>query len=431
MKTIKVGIIGCGVVGSGVVEVLRENAKVIELRIGAKIELAAVADKIFPKNVKVDKKIFTSDGFALCRNPEIDIVVETVGGMGIAAEFIKIALENGKHVITANKALLSEKGFPLFQLASKQKKLLLFEAAVGGAIPIVRTLKMDFAGERITEMKGILNGTCNYILTQLTAGGVEFADALKAAQVAGYAEADPTLDIEGIDTAHKIALMAMLAWGAKVDFKKIQITGITSLTAADFELAKRLGYVIKLIAIAKKESDELEINISPTLLPAESTLSKIGGVINAVQIYGKNLGSCLLSGRGAGSLPTATAVVGDIIEAARDTLIGKSAVPVCGYQPEKLVEFKMRKIEESVSAYYLRFSVKDLPGVIRDISAILAKHNLSIHTFLQFEEHHPSSYRPIAMVLHPAKFGDVKRAVAAIDKLKCVDRKTLVLPVAK
>ncbi|MDD3066972.1 MAG: homoserine dehydrogenase [Candidatus Gracilibacteria bacterium] len=429
MKTIKVGIIGCGVVGSGVVRVLQENAKVIELRVGSKIEIAGVADRVFPKGVKIEKKIFTSDGFALCRNPEIDIIVETVGGMGIAAEFIKTALENGKHVITANKALLSEKGFPLFQLASQQKKLLLFEAAVGGAIPIIRTLKMDFAGEKITQMKGILNGTCNYILTQLTEGGIEFADALKAAQEKGYAEADPTLDIEGIDTAHKIALMAMLAWGVKVDFKKISITGITGLTAADFDLVKRLGFVIKLIAFAKKESSELEIHVSPTLLPADSALAKIGGVINAVQIYGKNMGSCLLSGRGAGSLPTATAVVGDIIEAARDTLIGKSAVPVCGYQPEKLVEFKICKIEESTSAYYLRFSVKDLPGVIRDISTILAKHNLSIHTFLQFGKPHPDNYRPIAMVLHPAKFGDVKRAVVEIDKLKCVDRKTLILRV--
>ena len=428
MKTIKVGIIGCGVVGSGVVRVLQENAKVIELRVGNKIEIAGVADRVFPKGVKIEKKIFTDDGFALCRNPEIDIIVETVGGMGIAAEFIKTALENGKHVITANKALLSEKGFPLFQLASKQKKLLLFEAAVGGAIPIIRTLKMDFAGEKITQMKGILNGTCNYILTQLTEGGIEFADALKAAQEKGYAEADPTLDIEGIDTAHKIALMAMLAWGVKVDFKKIPITGITKLTAADFDFAKRLNCVIKLLAVAKKEGKEIEIHVSPTLLPADSALAKIGGVINAVQIYGENMESCLLSGRGAGSLPTATAVVGDIIEAARDTLVGKSAVPVCGYQPEKLVEFKMRKAGEITNAYYLRFSVKDVPGVIRDISTTLAKHKLSIHSFVQFAKPHPETFCPVVMVLHPAKLGEVQKAVAEIDKLRCVNQKTLILP---
>ncbi len=426
MKSIKVGILGFGVVGSGVVKVLQKNAQAITQRVGAKIEIAAIADLDIKtdRGVKVDRKILTKDGFAVCRDPNIDVIVETVGGMGIASKFIEAALENGKHVVTANKALLSEKGGDLFTLAEKKNALLLFEAAVGGAIPVIRTLKTDLAGEKIESVYGILNGTCNYILTKLANEGGDFSEVLKEAQEKGFAEADPTLDIEGGDTAHKIALLASLAFGAKVDFKKIHIEGITKLTASDFEFARRLNRVIKLVAVAKQENGEMEIRVHPTLLPKDSPLAKIDDVVNGILLRGKNVGEILLSGPGAGSLPTATAVVGDIIEAARG-----SNIPSRGIAQKDLQKFPIKKIEEVESEHYLRFNVKDQPGVVRDISNVFAKHKLNIRDILQLDLKEFEKDVPFVVLLHKAPEAKVRKAIGEIDKLKCVRGKTVVLKV--
>jgi homoserine dehydrogenase len=431
MKSINVGIIGFGVVGSGVIKVLQRNSKIISDRTGANLKVAAIADldTKSDRGVKVDKKILTTDGFAVCADPKIDIVVELVGGTGIAGKFIETALQNGKHVVTANKALLSEKGEKLFELAEKKNKLLLFEAAVGGAIPVVRTIKTDLAGEKIEKIYGILNGTCNYILSKLSEGGVDFTDVLKEAQKKGYAEADPTLDVEGGDTAHKIALLAMLAWGAKVDFKKLHVEGITKLAAADFEFAKRLDRVIKLVAVAKKDNGSIEIRVSPTMLPADSTLAKISGATNAVSIYGNSAGEILLSGQGAGSLPTATAVVGDIIEAARASSCGCASVPIRGAQADKLKAYPIKKIDEIDSEYYLRFTVKDQPGVIRDISGVLAKHKLNVRDILQMDLHEFDKEVPLAVILHKANEAKLRKAVSDIEKLSCTKGRTVVLRV--
>jgi homoserine dehydrogenase len=437
MKSVRVGLLGFGVVGSGVVKVLQQNAELISQRTGVKLELAAIADLDLKsdRGVKVDKKILTNDGFAVCSDPKIDVIVELVGGTGVAAKFIETALQNGKHVVTANKALLSEKGEALFQLAEKQGKLLLFEAAVGGAIPVVRTIKEDLAGEKIEKIYGILNGTCNYILSKLSKGGVEFADVLKEAQAKGYAEANPTLDIEGGDTAHKIALLAMLAWGAKVDFKQIHVEGITKLAASDFEFAKRLDRVIKLIAVAKKENGAIEIRVNPTLLPADSALAKIGGVTNGIAIYGKSLGEILLSGPGAGSLPTATAVVGDLVEVARVVACNCgcacqcSGAPIRGVQPKQLKAYPIKKIDEIESEYYLRFNVKDQPGVIRDISGVLAKYKLNVRDIFQLDLQEFKKDVPLAIILHRAKEADLRKAVAELDKLSCVKGRTVVIRV--
>lgn len=434
---IRIGLLGFGVVGSGVVKVLQRNARAIAERVGAKVELAAIADLDLKRDrgVKVNRKILTKDGLAVCRNPAIDIVIELVGGTGIAAKFIETALRNGKHVVTANKALLSEKGEKLFALAGKQSRLLLFEAAVGGAIPVVRTLKTGLAGERVERIYGILNGTCNYILSKLAAGGGEFKDVLKEAQKKGYAEADPTLDIEGKDTAHKIALLAMLAFGAKVDFKKIYVEGITKLSAADFEFARRLNRVIKLVAVAKKENGKIEIRVHPTLLPAASPLAKINGVINGVLLCGENLGEILLSGPGAGSLPTATAVVGDVIEAARallcdcDCRCNCGSAPVRGVAPKDLKALPIKPIAEVESEYYLRFSVKDQPGVIRDISNALARHKLNIRDILQLDLGEFKKDVPLVILLHSAKEAVVCKAVREIDRLGCSRGKAVVLRV--
>jgi len=430
---VRVGIIGFGVVGLGVVKVLQKNSAEIEKRVGKKIEITAIADLDLKtdRGVKVDRKILTTDGFSVCSNPEIDIVVELVGGMGIAAKFIEAALRNGKHVITANKALLSEKGEKLFQLAEKKGKLLLFEAAVGGAIPIIRTIKTSLAGERIEKIYGILNGTCNFILTKLAdpstgSGQVsgDFEEVLKEAQQKGFAEADPTLDISGGDTAHKIALLASLAFGARVDFKKIHVEGITELAPADFEFARRLNRVIKLVAVAKKENGEIEIRVHPTLLPKNSPLAKIDGVTNAVSIHGKNLGEIILSGLGAGSLPTATAVVGDIVEAVRG-----SQIPICGIPQKDLQKFPIKKITEIESEYYLRFGVRDQPGVIRDISNVLTKYKLNVRDILQLDLQEFKKEVPLAMILHKNSESKIRKAVGEINRLKCVAGKTVILRV--
>ncbi|MCF7845769.1 MAG: homoserine dehydrogenase [Candidatus Peribacteraceae bacterium] len=430
MKSLKIGLLGFGVVGSGVVKVLQKNAREISARVGKKIELAAIADLDLKsdRGVKVDRKILTKDGFAVCRDPKIDIVVETVGGTGIAAKFIETALRSGKHVVTANKALLSEKGAPLFALAEKQGKLLLFEAAVGGAIPIIRTLKTDLASEKIEKVFGILNGTCNFILTKLANEGGEFSAVLAEAQKNGFAEADPTLDIEGGDTAHKIALLASLAFGAKVDFKKIHVEGITKLSPADFEFARRLNRKIKLVAVAKHDpstsSGQVEIRVHPTLLPADSPLAKIDGVTNGILLRGKNLGELLLAGPGAGSLPTATAVVGDIIEAARG-----STIPSRGVPEKSLQNFPIKKIDAVESEFYLRFSVKDTPGVISDISRVLAKNKLNIRDILQLDLKEFKRDVPLAVLLHKNSEAKVRKAVAEIDKLKCVSGRSFLLHV--
>ncbi|MFH0776571.1 MAG: homoserine dehydrogenase, partial [Patescibacteria group bacterium] len=311
----------------------------------------------------------------------------------------------------------------------KMGKLLLFEAAVGGAIPIIRTLKTDLAGEKIEKVFGILNGTCNFILTKLANEGGEFAAVLKEAQKNGFAEADPTLDIEGGDTAHKIALLASLAFGAQVDFPKIPVEGITKLSPADFEFARRLKRKIKLVAIAKKDdpstsSGQVEIRVQPTMLPLDSKLAKIEGVTNGILLRGKNLGELLLAGPGAGSLPTATAVVGDIIEAARD-----SKIPSRGIPEKALQKFPIKKFDAIESEFYLRFAVKDEPGVIQEISKVLAKFALNIRDILQLDLKEFKKDVPLAVLLHKNSEAKVRAAIAVIDKLKCVRGKTVLLHV--
>lgn len=428
---INIGILGFGTVGSGVVKILQENYELISKKISAQIKVAAIADLDIEtdRGIEVDRSILTKDGLALCSNPDIDIIVELVGGTGVAAEFIESALKNGKHVITANKALLSEKGSELFEMAEKQDKLLLFEAAVGGAIPIVRAIKTSFAGENIEKIYGILNGTCNYILTKLAKGRVEFADVLKEAQDKGFAEADPTLDIEGIDAAHKIALLAMLNWGTKVDFKKVYVEGITNLISHDFDFAKRLKRVIKLVAVAKKENGELELRVHPTLLPEDSALAKVDGVVNAVSVCGPNLGECLLSGFGAGSLPTATAVVGDIVEAAKAIVSKNFCAPIRGVSPDAVTEIPVKKIEDVVSEYYLRIDVDERPGVIRDVATALANHDLSIKDILQLDILDFEKPVPIVIILQPAKEATVREAVKEIESLDCTSGKAVVIRV--
>jgi len=431
MQKINLGIIGCGVVGTGVVQILQQHAKVIEQRLGARLVITAIADTYIKRrrDIKLPKGVLTTDGMALCTDPAIDIIIELVGGTGIAGQFVEAALKHGKHVITANKALLSEKGTPLFKLAEKQSLQLLFEAAVGGTIPVIRTIKQDLAGDQIERMYGILNGTCNFILSKMAAEGADFAPTLKEAQQLGFAEADPTLDVSGGDTAHKLALLAMLAWGTDIPFKKIHTEGITELSAADFAFAKRLGRVIKLVAVGKRNKDDIELRVHPTLLPADSMLAKIDGSTNAVMLHAAAAGDVLLSGAGAGSLPTASAVVGDIIEAARTVIDGSTAVPNRGMQPDQISQLPIKPIGETVSGFYLRFVVKDQSGIIQSISAVLVKYKLSIRDILQLDLHEFTQAVPLAIVLHPAQEQTVRLAIRELNKLRCMAERVVVLRV--
>jgi len=459
MNTIKVGVVGCGVVGSGVCQLLTKHAKHIAGRVGARVQLAAVADRSLAnaKKLKLPKSTqLVKDGFALAADPAIDIVVELIGGTTVAYDLVKIALENGKHVVTANKALLAERGDKLFQLAEKNGVQLLFEAAVGGAIPVVRTIKQDLAGDRIDRVFGILNGTCNFILTKMAAEGVDFAPTLREAQQLGYAEADPTLDISGGDTAHKIALLASLAFGTTVNFKKVHIEGITELSAADFSFAEKLGRVIKLIAVAKQAKagpstglsnghtagQALELRVAPTLLPADHLLAKIDGSTNAVQLHAAGAGDVTLVGAGAGSLPTASAVVGDVVEAARSVILSQSkydrlsfdklrmtGVPNLGTQEGDMQTLPISPIGETTSGFYLRFAVKDQPGIVQAISTVLTKNHLSIRDMLQLDLHEFTQAVPLAVVLHPAEEQKIRHAVRELNRLRCMAEKVVVLRV--
>lgn len=428
MQKIRIGLIGFGVVGSGVVKILQQNQKLLQRKTGIKIELAALADLDLKskRGVKVDPKILTTDGLKICRDPNIDLIIETVGGLGFAAQVIATALQNDKHVITANKALLAEKGAQLFDLAQKRQKQLLFEAAVGGAIPIVRTLKTSLAGEQITKITGILNGTSNFILTKLAQGGREFQTVLQEAQKLGFAEADPTLDLSGGDAAHKIALIARLAFDNQIPFSQIFVEGITKLASADFEFAKLLHHKIKLIALAKRHPNALEIRVNPTLLPEKSPLAKIDGVTNAVSFSSKNLGEITLAGPGAGSLPTATAIISDLLEVSQIIFSAKITKPAKTPFFQKL---PLQKIEAVPSEYYLRFLVRDKPGVIATISKILAKYSLGIRDILQLDLKEFKKAVPLAIILHPAIEKNVRAALQAIEQAHCIQKSPVCLHV--
>lgn len=418
MQKIHLGIIGFGVVGSGVVKILLQNKQIFQKRLGLEIELTALADLDLKtqRGVKIDPKILTTNGLKVCRDPKIDLIIETVGGQNFAKQVILTALQNNKHVITANKALLAEQGSQLFSLAQKKQKLLLFEAAVGGAIPLVRTLRTDFRGEQLLKIAGILNGTSNYILTALAKGQRKFSEVLAEAQKLGFAEADPTLDLSGYDAAHKIALIARLAFDTIIPFSQIPITGITNLISADFKFARLLKHTIKLIAEINYCKNSLEIHVQPTLLPDDSLLSKVAGVTNAVTFFGQNCGEITLAGPGAGSLPTATAIIADVLEATqriqqeRSKLGPQAAVPLLNKIP-------LQKNSLLKNEYYLRFLVRDEPGILAKITNIFGKFELNIRDILQLDLKEFKKAVPLAIILHQA---DEKRVQAALQKIKTI-----------
>lgn len=428
--SIQIGIIGFGCVGTGVVKTLLQNSELISQRLGDKIEIKKICDRkaTSDRGTGIALEKLTTDVNEILDDPEIQIVVELIGGINPAKDFLLKALEKGKHVVTANKKLLAEEGTELFNLAQKNKLFLNFEAAVGGAIPIIRTIKEGFASEKIEAVYGILNGTTNYILTKLEKGEADFAEVLKEAQAAGYAEADPTADIEGHDAAHKIKIIAQLAFGIDFNFADIYKKGISQLNAVDFAFAKSMGYKIKLLAFAVNYQNQFDIRTEPVLLKKKTELANVRGVTNAVLIKGSNLKEIILTGPGAGELPTASAVVGDIIEIARDINIKQStAVPVLGYQSSQIKKVTLTPIVDLKNKYYFRVDVLDQPGVLAQMSQIFADLDISINAVIQ----NPTQVDviPVMLTVHPTTRAKIEAAASEINKLSFVKKDSFVMPI--
>jgi homoserine dehydrogenase len=419
MKEIGVGIIGMGTVGAGVVQVLQENGSEIERRLGARLRLVRVADKDIEtdRGVAVDRGLLTTQVTDVLENPEIQIVVELVGGYEPAKTFLLRAIENGKHVVTANKALLAVHGDEIFAAARARDVDVGFEASVGGGIPILRAVREGMAANRVRTVLGILNGTTNYILTEMKDKGEAFERVLREAQRLGYAEADPTFDVEGVDAAHKITLLATMAFGCRVPFAEVFTEGIRKITPQDIEYAADFGYDIKLLAVAKQDGKRVDVRVHPTMIPSSHLLADVRGVYNAVYVDADFLGPSLYYGQGAGRRATASAVVGDIVELARNVQRGIAwRVPPRAYQEEALGVARLKPIEEVVCQYYLRFTALDKPGVLSKISGILGEYGISIESVVQ-KGRDAGQAVPLVFMTHEAKEADVRQALGEIDTL--------------
>jgi len=422
MRTIHVGLLGCGTVGTGVARILIENRDLIMARVGAPLNLKRVADidQETDRGIRFGEGVFIGDAFKVVDDPDIDIVVEMIGGEKVAKDLILRAIDNGKPVVTANKALLAVHGNAIFRAAMDRGVDLAFEASVGGCLPIIKSLRESLAGNHIKSMAGILNGTCNYILSRSTDDGSSFKDVLVEAQKNGFAEADPSLDIEGTDTAHKLAILTALAYGMEINLNDIYIEGISKITPMDIEFAGQFGYRIKLLAITKNTGDAVEARVHPTMIPFSNPLSGVNGVLNAVTISGDAIGDMMLYGYGAGMMPTASAVVGDIVDLARNLLSGSMGrVPLLSFQLDHIRKIPVLPMEETRVHYYFRFSALDRPGVLSKISGILGDYDISIKSVHQKGRRTNGSV-PIVMLTHLAKEADVRKALSDIYDLDVV-----------
>ncbi|MCK4487718.1 MAG: homoserine dehydrogenase [Desulfobacterales bacterium] len=429
MKQIHIGLLGFGTVGSGMVKILLENREVIESRLGASLALKWIADLDLERDrgVAVDASLLTTDAEMVVDDPEVDIVVELVGGYEPAKSFILKAIENGKHVVTANKALLAAHGDEIFSAASRKGVEVGFEASVGGGIPLIRSLKEGLVADRIESLFGILNGTANYILTKMTDQARPFSKVLEEAQALGYAEADPTFDIEGIDTAHKLTILLAIAYGVPIDSEAVYTEGISKVTPLDIKFIKEFGYCIKLLAISKDDGEAIEARVHPTLIPDDSMLANVNDAYNALYIKGDAVGNVMLYGPGAGMMPTGSAVVSDLVDVARNILtdaVGR--VPSVGYQPAGVKARRIKSIEELKTEYYFRVSAEDTPGVLSKISGILGKHQISIKSVHQKGRDLVGAV-PIVMITHEAKEAAVRMALSEIDQLDVVKDKTVLI----
>lgn len=428
---LKVGLLGFGTIGTGVVRVFQQNAELMRRRTGVDLRLVRVADldTITDRGVILPEGVLINDADVILNDPEIDVVIELIGGYKPALQFILKAIANGKHIVTANKALMAVHGQEVIEAASRAGVDVMFEAAVAGGIPVISAIKENLCANRFTTVLGILNGTCNFILTKMTDEGSDFAPVLAEAQKLGYAEADPTFDIEGVDTAHKIALLAALCFGTKIDFNKVYTEGITKITSVDIDFAKQMGYKIKLLAIGKQCDGAVEVRVHPTMIPEDYQLAEVDGVFNAVRLSGDFLGPALLYGSGAGMDATASAVMGDVMAIARSICSGASGrTPIMGYCQDEIIDQPMLSMNDITSKYYLRFTTLDQTGVLAKISTILGQHNISIQSMIQPERHEPD-YVPIVLMTHEAKEQNVMAALAEIDQLEIIQRPTCLIRV--
>jgi len=422
MKELKVGLLGFGTIGTGVVKMFQKNAELMEQRLGARLSLARIADLDITsdRGVALENGMLTSRVEEVLDNPQIDIVIELIGGYEPARSFVLRAIENGKHVVTANKALLAIHGDEIFGAAEKHGVEVFFEAAVGGGIPVISAIKESLCANRFGSVFGILNGTCNYILSRMTSEGEDFDLVLKDAQVQGYAEADPTFDIEGVDAAHKLALLMSLCFGTRVRFEDIYTEGISSISALDIQFAREFGYKIKLLAISKKDNGRIEARVHPTMIPLNQPLADVDGVFNAVCLSGDFVGPIMLYGLGAGMEATASAVMGDVMAIGRNLLAGaKVRTPSMGYVMDQVTELAIKSMDDVETQYYLRFAATDKPGVLAQISGILGRHDISIASMIQPERREGGAV-PIVLMTHEAREANIRRALLEIDALQVV-----------
>jgi homoserine dehydrogenase len=423
VQSVKIGILGLGTVGSGTVSVLKRNAREISRRAGRDIEIFAAADKELDKARSCDLTgiNLTEDAFSVVNNPDIQIVVELIGGTGVARDLVMQAIENGKHVVTANKALIAMHGNELFAKAQEKGVTIAFEAAVAGGIPIIKAMREGLAGNRIEWLAGIINGTGNFILTEMREKQRNFADVLAEAQALGYAEADPTFDVEGIDAAHKLTIMASIAFGIPLQFYKCYTEGISKIAQEDVQYAADLGYRIKHLGIAKKTAQGVELRVHPTLIPERRLLANVNGVMNAVVVKGDAVGPTLYYGAGAGSEPTASAVVADIVDIVRAlTSDPENRVPHLAFQPDAIKDTPILPMSDVVTSYYLRIQTEDKPGVLANITRIFSEQGINIEAILQKQPEDDEGLVPIIMLTQPVAEKNMDEAIAQIEALDTV-----------
>jgi homoserine dehydrogenase len=428
MKPINVGLLGIGTVGGGTWTVLTRNQQEITRRAGRPIQISVVADKnlALARNVTGGACRVTDDAFSVVADPNVDIVVELIGGYGVAKQLVLKAIENGKHVVTANKALLAVHGNEIFAAAQKKGVMVAFEAAVAGGIPIIKALREGLTANRIQWIAGIINGTTNFILSEMRDKGLAFDVVLKEAQRLGYAEADPTFDIEGVDAAHKLTIMSAIAFGIPMQFDKAYIEGISNLEAEDIKYAEQLGYRIKLLGITRRAEHGIELRVHPTLIPAKRLLANVEGAMNAVLVKGDAVGSTLYYGKGAGAEPTASAVIADLVDVTRmHTADPENRVPHLAFRPDAVADIPVLPMAEVLTSYYLRLRVVDKPGVLADITRILADQQISIDAMLQREPHEGEGETDIIILTHVCYEKAADAAIARIESLAVVKRKVI------
>ncbi|MGZ8218662.1 homoserine dehydrogenase [Methylomagnum sp.] len=426
MKPVKIGLLGLGTVGGGTVRVLKRNASEITRRAGREIQIVAASarDLSRARICDTDGIRLTTDSYSIVNDPDIDIVVELIGGLDPAKDLVMQALDAGKHVVTANKMLIALHGNEVFARAQEKGLMVAFEAAVAGGIPIIKAVREGLAGNTVEWLAGIINGTCNFILTEMREKGRDFGDVLAEAQALGYAEADPTFDVEGIDAAHKLTILASIAFGIPLQFDKAYVEGISGITALDVTYAEALGYRIKLLGIARRAVEGVELRVHPTLIPERRLIANVNGVMNAVLVKGDAVGPTLYYGAGAGAEPTASSVVADIVDVVRAlTADPDNRVPHLAFQPGAITDVPILSIGAVETAYYLRLSAEDKPGVLADVTRILADHSISIEAIIQKEPPKGETQLPVILLTHKVRERELDEAIAKIEALPTIGGK--------